>query len=384
MSSDSRAGVLYTHAGGISMRLLKYIPTACAAVLLLATLAAAPAFGQSSMLTTPTVTLSGGGIIDFGSTGYFQIRVTVPATTGDAHNVMLNGTFTPGNSSPTARLSGFASGGNGAGCVHPDPTNASNPNSFQCALGNILAGTAVTAANVQRRVVITQPSPPARPSSCPDTEHVGDLTVTASAANATSITVMKVGHDTEDFADLDVQISGVPAHVNTGDTIHTQVTIHNFGPCPVEHVCASQANGSALLFQNNTGACNQPYGACNLAGVATLPHFDPTKECGFPQAVNPDDQIPGFLLPGQQFVFTSTYVVGDLPGSVSNAAVPQEVDIQADTNLVNYQGHQQAATDQSLWANESSCSVAATGGSSLALLGLVLVAARALNRRRRS
>lgn len=382
MSSDSRAGILYTHAGGISMRLLKYIPSASAAILI-ATVSASSALAQS-MLTTPTVTLSGGGVIDFGSTGYFQIRVTVPAGTGDAHNVMLNGVFTPGNSSPTAKLSGFGSGANGTGCVHPDPNNMSNPNSFQCALGNIIAGTAVTAASVQRRVVISQGAPATRPTSCPPTEHAGDLTVTASAMNAPSIMVMKVGHDTEDFADLDVQISGIPDKANSGDTLKTQVTITNFGPCPVEHVCASQANGSALLFVSNTGDCTKPYGACNLGGSPSLPAYDPTKECGFPQAVNPDDQVPGFLLPGAKFVFTSTYTVDQLPGSVTNAALPQEVDIQADTNLISYGSHQQAAVAQSLWENSNSCNVAATGGSSLALLGLVLVAARALNRRRRS
>jgi len=211
------------------------------------------------------------------------------------------------------------------------------------------------------------------------------MTVTASATNATSVTVMNAAAETEDFADLDVALSGVPDHAKTGDTITTTVTITNFGPCPVEHTCASENNGTAVEFQSNSGACTKPYGACNLGGVPSLPHYDPTQECGFPQSLSPvPPNFPGYLAVNSRFVFTSTYKVGQIPSSVTNAALPQEVDIQADTWLINYGDHTQAATAQSLWANENSCSVAATGGSSLALLGVALVAARVLSRRRRS
>src|SRR5260370_31465366 len=108
------------------MRLLKFIPPiACAAILLLGTLAATPAVAKATTVNM-TVTTPGGGIIDFGSTAVFRIRLTVPLGAGDAHNVRLNGFFTPGNSQPTASLSGFSSGANGARCVTPDPATPNN------------------------------------------------------------------------------------------------------------------------------------------------------------------------------------------------------------------------------------------------------------------
>src|SRR5258708_9891609 len=95
MFSHSRGQHSDTHAGGISMRLLKYIPKiACAAMLLLGTFAAPPVLAQT-VLSPFTVTLSGGGIIDFGSTGFFQIILTVPAGAGDPQNLVVNGVLTP-------------------------------------------------------------------------------------------------------------------------------------------------------------------------------------------------------------------------------------------------------------------------------------------------
>src|SRR5258708_20836030 len=100
MFSHSRGQHSDTHAGGISMRLLKYIPKiACAAMLLLGTFAAPPVLAQT-VLSPFTVTLSGGGIIDFGSTGFFHIIVTLPAGAGHAHNVLLNGVFPPSPPGP--------------------------------------------------------------------------------------------------------------------------------------------------------------------------------------------------------------------------------------------------------------------------------------------
>ncbi len=396
MFSHSRAQHPDTHAGGTSMRLLKYVPPiACAAILLLGTFAATPVLAQATVVNM-TVTLSGGGIIDFGSTGYFQIRTTVPLGAGDAHNVRLNGFFTPGNSQPTATLSGFGSGANGGRCVTPDPNTPTNLNSFQCTIGEIINGTTPVAnqpntdANLQRRIVISQPAPASNPGigNCPPTEHAGDLTVTMTAQNAPTVTITRVGHDTEDFADLSVSLSG-PTGANVGDTVQFRATITNFGPCGADNICASNSNAAlGLVFQSNTGDCTVPFGSCDIDNLEVrhqppnTARYNPSRECGFSTStVAPG----GHLDPGQSFTITSTYKIDVLARSVTSVGDTNEVDIASDTNLINYgTSHTQSALTDTIVTNETSCSVAGTGGSSIAVVGLVLLVAYALNRRRRS
>ena len=397
MFSHSRAQHSDTHAGGISMRLLKYVPRiACAAILLLGTFAATPALAQPTTVNM-TVTLSGGGIIDFGSTGYFQIRTTVPLGAGDAHNVRLNGFFTPGTPGPGlpgASLSGFASGANGGRCVTPDPVTPGNPNSFQCTIGEIINGTTPVAnqpntdANLQRRIVISQPAPASRPATCPAVQHAGDLTVTMTAQNAPTVTVTTVGHDTEDFADLAVFLTG-PSSANVGDTATFNATITNFGPCGADNICASNGNAAlGLIFQSNTGACTQSYGTCDIDNLEVrhrppnTARYNPSAECGFSTRTTAPG---GHLDPGQSFTFTSTYKIDVLARSVTSVGDTNEVDIVSDTNLINYGvTHTQSALTNTVVANDTSCSVASTGGSSIAVVGLVVLVAYALNRRRRS
>src|SRR5262249_51101391 len=149
----------------------------------------------------------------------------------------------------------------------------------------------------------------------------------------------------------DVSILGTPPNAKVGDTITQTIVIHNFGPCDADTLCASNANATALNFVSNTGDCTRPYGACNLAGAVTRPRFVAANECGFANAHPPGDPMTtGFLPVGGEFRITSTYVVtGDaLPGSVTNTGVPNEVDIQANTNLINYGTHTQAAMTQTL------------------------------------
>jgi MYXO-CTERM domain-containing protein/uncharacterized repeat protein (TIGR01451 family) len=394
MFSHSRAQHSETHAGGISMRLLKYIPRiACAAILLLGTFAATPALAQPTTVNM-TVSLSGGGIIDFGSTGYLQVRLTVPAGAGDAHNVRLNGFFTPGNSLPTASLSGFGSGANGGNCVTPDPATPTNANSFQCTIGEIINGTTPlpnlpnSDANLQRRIVISQPAPSSRPTTCPPTEHAGDFTVTVTSQNAPPVTINRPGHDTEDFADLSVSMSG-PGSANVGDTARFNVTITNFGPCPAENICASNANAAlGLVFVSNTGDCTRPFGTCDIDNLEArhrppnTARYNPSAECGFSTSTTAPG---GTLNPGQSFNFTSTYTIDVLARSVTSVGDTNEVDIVSDTNIVNYgASHTQSALTDTIVQNDTSCSVAGTGGSSIAVVGLVVLVAYALNRRRRS
>jgi Domain of unknown function DUF11 len=397
MFSHSPAQHSDTPDGGTSMRQLKYVPRiACAALLLLASFAATPALAQTTV--NLTVTNSGGGIIDFGTTGYFQIRTTVPAGAGDANAVVINGVFTPGNSSPTASLTGFGSGANGANCVSPDPAvTPSNPNTFRCVIGEIINGTQVSnpalpryTPNLQRRVLITQPAPPNRPASCPPTEHAGDLMVTMTAQNAPTVAVNRIGHDTEDFADVDVSVTGVPDHANVGDTITANITIHNFGPCAAEHICIGNVPVAGLVWQSNAGDCTKPYGTCSgiLIPPPNPPTYDATKECGFPQFVGPPppgDNLPGFLDVGQSFHITSVYKVDPLsfPGSLTNQGNTNEFDVGSDTNLFNYGTHTTSTVTLTTLANESSCNLATTGGSSIAVIALALFVAHAFNRRRR-
>lgn len=403
MFSDLRAQHSDTHAGGTSMRLLKYVPQIACAVLLLGTLAATPALGQATTVNM-AVSLSGGGIIDFGSTGFFQIRTTVPAGAGDARNVVLNGVFTPGcsppciSSSPTASLSGFGSGTNGRGCVSPNPGTPTNPNSFRCTIGQIINGTQVSNPgapgfdpNLQRRIVISQPAPQNLPTTCPPTEHAGDLQVTMTAQNAPTVVVNRVGHDTEDFTDLSVALSG-PDRANVGDTVAFNVTVTNFGPCAADNICASNPGGLlgahafGLVFQSNTGDCTKLYGDCNTA-APTLPDgggYQPQNECGFAQGLPDGGFVGGSLAPGASYRIRSTYTVAPLARSITSVGDTNEVDIVSDTNIVNYGSHTQAATTDTIVQNDTSCSVSSTGSMSIALVALVVLVAYALNRRRRS
>jgi MYXO-CTERM domain-containing protein len=131
-----------------------------------------------------------------------------------------------------------------------------------------------------------------------------------------------------------------------------------------------------LVFQSNTGACTQPYGSC-ATGRAT---YNPSSQCGF--ATSPAGS--GTLNPGQSFNITSTYTIDVLPRSVTSVGDSNEVDIVSDTNLINFGTHTQSALSNTTVAHETSCSVASTGSSSLAVVGLVVLVAYALNRRRRS
>src|SRR5262249_28953734 len=212
MSSDSRAEILDTHAGGISMRLWKYIPSASTAILLLATFAASPVFAQSPLAVA--LANSGGGVIDYGGTGYLRIRPSIPMGQGDAHNVAIRGVFTPVathpmTNAPSATLVGPAAGSFGANCASPDPAAPTNPSTFACFYTSILSGqTAGTGNPYERRIVISQPAPAQRPpnSACPPdglAEHVGNWVITITGDNITGSPRPPVnfsGHDTEDFA----------------------------------------------------------------------------------------------------------------------------------------------------------------------------------------
>ncbi len=382
------------------MRLLKYIPQiACAAILLLATLAATPALGQviNSALTFPVPATCGGppanprmiagcfvsatngandasrAPLDYDSTGYFRAVVRVPAGVANAIGVTIRGVFTPGDTTPAGRLAGFATGF-GGGCVIPDPLPLGNtdPNTFSCSLGNLDDG----GGAVERRPVISQPRPPAVPASCPTGTTPGTLTMTASATNAAPVMFTKAVI-TEDLADVSVSVSG-PIGANVGDTVTYNVRITNFGPCPAENICATNVNSAlGLVFVSNSGDCTKPYGAC----LTFRPTYNPSSECGF--SANPSG-AGGTLNPGQTFNITSTYRIDALPRSVTSIGDFNEVDIVSDTNLVNYGTHSQTSTVNTVVANETSCSVAGTGGSSIAVVGLVVLVAYALNRRKRS
>jgi MYXO-CTERM domain-containing protein len=110
--------------------------------------------------------------------------------------------------------------------------------------------------------------------------------------------------------------------------------------------------------------------------------YNPSAECGFsPSLTGPG----GTLNPGQSFNFTSTYTIDVLPRSVTSIGDSNEVDIVSDTNLINFgASHTQSALTTTVVQNETSCSVAGTGGSSIAVVGLLVLVAYALNRRRRS
>jgi uncharacterized repeat protein (TIGR01451 family)/MYXO-CTERM domain-containing protein len=206
------------------------------------------------------------------------------------------------------------------------------------------------------------------------------MTVTASATNAASVSFTNASVQTEDFADVSVSLTGPPT-ANVGDTVQFNVTITNFGPCPAENICASNGNAAfGLVFVSNAGNCTRPYGACN-----TNPRppavYNPSAECGF--STSPTGP-GGTLNPGQSFNITSTYTIDVLPRSVTSVGDSNEVDIVSDTNLVNFGTHTQSALSNTTVAHETSCSVASTGSSSLAVVGLVVLVAYALNRRRRS
>jgi len=396
MFSHSRAQHSDTPDGGTSMRQLKYIPRiACAAIVLLASFAATSALAQPTTLTF-TAAPNNGGIIDFGATGFLRMRVSIAAGSGDANNVVLNGVFIPSTGLPPASFTGFGSGATGTNCQMPDPNTPTNPNSFQCAIGRVINGQPV--ATYERRAVISQPAPATLPTSCPAPQHTGDWVVTASAQNAASVTRMVTGHDTEDFADVDVSVTGVPDHANVGDTITANITIHNFGPCAAEHICLANgtpiSNGpvAGLIWKSNAGDCTVAYGNCNgivIPPNPNLPPYDATKECGFPQFTAPPppvgDGLPGYLPVGASFHLTSIYKVDpiSLPGSLTNQGNTNELDVGADTNLVNYGTHTTSNVTLTTLANENSCNLAATGGSSIALIALVLFVAHAFNRRRR-
>ena len=81
---------------------------------------------------------------------------------------------------------------------------------------------------------------------------------------------------------------------------------------------------------------------------------------------------------------TSTYTIAALARSVTSVGDTSEVDVGSDTYLFNYGAHTQSALTDTIVTNETSCSVAGTGSSSIAVVGLVVLVAYALNRRRRS
>ncbi len=380
MFSHSRAQHSDTHAGGTSMRLLKYVPQiACAAILLIGSFSATLALGQviNSALTMPNPTFTSstngaGGPIDYGGAATFTIMVSVPAGVANATGVTLNGVFAPGNSTPQARVTGFGAGALGAGCVNPDPASPGNPNSFQCTIGGLDDG----AAPVRRTVVVRLAAPTSSAGPCPPVVN-SSFMVTASATNELPVPRTVPGPDTEDFADLSVSLSG-PEGANVGDTVRFNVTITNFGPCRAENICASNGNAAVgLVFVSNAGGCTRPYGACSTGSA----RYNPSSECGFSTSPTAPG---GFLDPGQSFNITSTYTIDVLPRSVTSIGDSNEVDIVSDTNLINFAAHSQSALTSTLVQQETSCSVAGTGGSSIAVVGLVVLVAYALNRRRRS
>src|SRR5262249_22808755 len=129
---------------------------------------------------------------------------------------------------------------------------------------------------------------------------------------------------------------------------------------------------------SNARDCTKPYGNCSGA--------NPANECGFPQFVGPPpDNLPGFLDVNQSFLITSVYKVDPIsfPGSLTNQGNTNELDVVSDTNLISYGTHTQSNVTLTTLANENSCNLAATGGSSIAVIALALFVAHAFNRRRR-
>lgn len=302
------------------MGLGNHAPRMSAALVLLGSLSATPAFAQ----TTLTVQLGGPvdpttnnltdiSPISFGSTGDYVARITAAGTAG-AKATAVTLTVPPpavvaaGKGIPTASdPPTIVTVSGGTGCTTADATGT-----MTCTLADIPTGTSLDVPFSVNLPVPTLPSTdsagkpteviPSDPSFCPSeaaNAFLGPLTATVAATGATVTQAPAAATSVNMYADLSADLSG-PQNANQGQTVTYTATVTNNGPCTAINVFVDTTVSAGLVFQSGQGACTT------------------------------DDQCSlGDMIPGQSASYTKTYKVDTLRSNLTSSNNPNGIDVHS-------------------------------------------------------
>jgi hypothetical protein len=329
--------------------------------LLLATLAAGPAWAQSADLAVKIDKTAANlpGDIAFGGTGDYLVTIT---NSGPSH--ASPATLGLG---ATALPAGAQVASVGGACVPVDPTGK---NPLPCTIADLVNGGSET---VKVTIAVAVPDP--LPATCP-ANALGSLSLQVSlTAPATD---PNLADDTDSaaitvapFAELSATLDG-PAFASVGDTIKYVSTVKNAGPCTSTNVKAT-VSGNTLLdngLVSNEGDCTATAFPCVFDAIATgttLTFTTTFKVTALPGATMSEGTI---ALP--ETITAASADVTDAGGQVTTPAVADPGDAQ---------GTASATTNIPIKAQGGGCG--STGGFGVAGgLGLLLVLA--LRRRTRA